>query len=38
MLNGNVAHLATITEVGTPVSVVPSLPARPEVVSQAKAG
>ena len=38
MLNENVAHLATITEVGTPVSVVPSLPARQDVVSHAKAG
>jgi hypothetical protein len=33
-----VAHLATIAEVGTSVSVVPSLPARQDVVSQAKAG
>jgi lipoprotein-anchoring transpeptidase ErfK/SrfK len=38
MLNANVAHLATIAEVGTSVSVVPSLPARQDVVSQAKAG
>jgi lipoprotein-anchoring transpeptidase ErfK/SrfK len=38
MLNGNVVHLASIAGVGTPVSVVPSLPARPDVVSQTKAG
>ena len=31
MLNAEVLHLASITEIGTPVSVVNSLPAEPEV-------
>jgi lipoprotein-anchoring transpeptidase ErfK/SrfK len=38
MLNANVVHLAAIAGVGTPVSVVSSLPARPETVSQARSG
>ena len=38
MLNGNVAHLAIIAEVGTPVSVVPSLPARQDMASHAQSG
>jgi lipoprotein-anchoring transpeptidase ErfK/SrfK len=38
MLNANVVHLASIAGVGTPVSVVSSLPARQDVASHAKAG
>jgi lipoprotein-anchoring transpeptidase ErfK/SrfK len=38
MLNSAVTHLASITEIGTPVAVVHSLPARQDVVSHAQAG
>jgi hypothetical protein len=34
MLNANVVHLASIAEVGTPVSVVSSLPAPRQELSQ----
>ena len=37
MLNANVVHLAAIAEVGIPVAVVGSLPARQDVLSHARA-